>query len=251
MAIEKDKLAGILNGDGSVEEKTETLSKLIDEDFNSQLNAIKINREEIKEEKKQEAAKRKAAEEQLASLKEKTEKLEEALKNNDTESVKKVYDRQMQEQANVYENKLLELTNSLASYKEQITQLENTQLRFEIMKEFNKVIKDKNIASDAVDEFAEFVLGADCNKFNRKPLGDGKTMFATKDGVSIESAVKRALETTFGKRCINVSSSGGNAEGALKSTTLTSNPFKTKNITEQMRLYKENKPLYEQLKAQL
>ena len=251
MAIEKDKLLEIINNsEADAEARADTLLKLVNEDMESQLSAIKINREAIKNEKTEETAKRKAAEEQAQSFKEQMEQLKKQLEASSPDEVKKVYEQQMQDAANIHEKKVSDLNELINAQKGRIAELEKSQLKLQCMEEFNKSIVDKHISPDVINEFADFVLGQDCYKFDNRPIGEGKTVLATKDGLTIENAVKAALETSFGKRCVTVSSSGGGAEGGAKATTTTNNPFITGNITEQARLYREDKALYDHLKAQ-
>ena len=251
MAIEKEKLLEIINNsEADAEARAETLLKIVNDDFESQLAAIKINKEEIKKEKTEEIAKRKAAEEQILNYKEQIEKMQKQIDSSAPDEVRKVFDQQLQEAANVHQAEKNKLTETINSQKERIAQLERAQLRLQCMEQFNKSIADKHISPDVINEFADFVLGQDCYKFDNRPIGEGQVVLATKDGLTIENAVKAALETSFGKRCISVSSSGGGAEGGIKNPATTNNPFITGNLTEQARLYREDKALYDHLKAQ-
>lgn len=146
--------------------------------------------------------------------------------------------------------KLAEVNGVLDTYKARVSELERAQLKLECMKEFNKEIEGKNVASDALSDLADFILGQDCNKFDYRPIGEGKNILATKDGTTIKQAIEAGLHTTFGKRCVISQSSGGGAEGASWNLNGIANPFKTGNITEQMKLARENPELYKSLKAQ-
>ncbi len=119
------------------------------------------------------------------------------------------------------------------------------------MQEFNKAIIGKNIDPTALEDFANYVMGFECSKFDERSIGEGKTILATKDGQTIEGAVKAALETNFGKRCVSLNVSGGGAVGASGKASTVTNPFRkeTFSLTEQARLYKENPEEFARLKA--
>lgn len=252
MAIEKDKLLEVLNGEGELDAKVDSIIGMVNEDFESQLTAIKLNREQIKEEKKAEIAKKHALEEQIQSFKEENEKLNKQLAAAAPDEVQKIYDQKLQDAQNVFEAKRLEMQTLSETQKARIKELESIQLQYECEQEFNKAISGKNIAPDSLADFKEFVLGHECVKFSRKPYGEGQTILATKDGLTIKQATENACNTTFGKNCMLNNSFGGGAEGGSKTPSVTNNPFKkeTLNLTEQGRLYREDPALYKALKAQ-
>lgn len=253
MAIEKEKLLEILNSDTDAEAKAENLLGMLKDDTASQLNAVLVNKEEILKEKREEMAKRKALEDENTSLKDSISQLQTQLEASSPDEVKKIYEKQLTEAATVYEKRISDNDKTIEAQKQRIHELEHARLKLRCMEEFNKAITGKNVASDVVTEFADFVLGADCCKFDDRPIGEGKTILATKDGQTIENAVKAALETSFGKRCVVIQSSGGGAEGGTRmSNSSQKNPFKTEtfNLTEQAQLKMTNPELYERLKKE-
>jgi len=250
MAISKEELEEILNGEGDVGTKTESILAKFNADFDNQLNAIKVNKEEIKKEKQEVQAKLKAAEGQISTLESDNKKLQEQLKANSPEESAKIFEQKLQEAANAHAQKELEMTNSLKEKEAKIEKLERNALRLECMKEFNKAIAGKNIDPDAYDDLADRVLGLECSKFAYRPIGDNKEILATVDGLTIDAATKAVLETNFGKRCVTVKSTGGNAEGGVKTFVTADNPFITGNLTKQMELARKDPEMYKALKAQ-
>lgn len=252
MAIESTQIIDILNKEGEAAAKAEELLGLFGEDTKAQLNAVLMNKETILAEKRDSEAKRKAIEEQLQAAKAANEKLAKQLEAASPEEVKKVYDQKVIEMANIHEKKVAELNGVLDTYKTRVSDLERAQLKLECMKEFQKAAEGKNISPDAMSDLADYIMGQDCLKFDYRPVGDGKTILATKNGETIKQALEAGLQTSFGKRCIVNNSIGGGAEGASYSGGLTVNPFKkeTENITEQMKLARENPELYKMFKAQ-
>lgn len=247
MALEKNQLVEIMNGDGDAEAKAQALMDLM----NNNINPILLNKEQILEEKRQENAKRKKAEEDLVALQGKYTELEQRAKANDPGELEKVYQKQLEDANAILQRNKNDYETSLNSYKEQIEGLKKSQKNLNCMQEFNKAIAGKNIDPDAIEDFANYVLGFECSKFDERPIGEGKTILATREGQTIDGAVKAALETNFGKRCVAFGTSGGGAVGAVSKGTTVTNPFKkeTFSITEQSRLYMENREEYERLKA--
>lgn len=250
MAIEKQQILELMNGQDEVDAKAENLLKLIGEDFASQMNAVLMNKEQIIVEKREEVAKRRALETELENFKKKELELQEQLKKSSPDEVRKVYEAQLTDAASVYEKEASKLNATIEAQKERITMLESYQRKLECMKVFNKAVSDKNIAADSLQDFADYVLGIDCSKFDHRPIGDGKTVLATKDGITIEAAVKAALETSFGKRCVVTNTTGGGAGGGSPVSEVSTNPFAkdTFNLTLQAELYNKDPALAEKLR---
>ena len=248
--VEKEQLQEILNAEGELDAKIDTIINTYQEDFDAQLNALKANKEAIKQEKTDEIAKRHTVEKERDALKEANNKLEKQLKELAPEEMQKVYDAKLQEAANLYAGQISELQKTIDEQKNKIAEGEKAQLRNECMAEFNKAIQGANIAPDSLEAFSAFVLGEDCAKFARRPIGDGKSILATKNGLSIKQAVEEARQTTFGKNCILNTSTGGGAEGGSKRYGNDNNPFVTNNKTEQALLKVRDPQLYEALKRQ-
>lgn len=248
----KEELMKVLGGEGEVETKADSLLAQIQADLDNQLNAIKMNKEQIKQEKTEEQAKRRAAEERIQALTEEKETLEKQLAAQSPDEIKKIYEQKAQEAANIYEKQRLEKEAAYEALKKENEGLKRDRLKLDCMNEFNAAIKDMNIASDARDAFAEYVMGYDCAKFDYRPLGDGKQILATNEGLTIKAACEAAKDSTFGKRCIVVNSFGGGAEGGSPlDGAATKNPWKkeTWNLTEQSKIYQKDPQLAARLKA--
>lgn len=246
--IDKAKVVEVFNGEGEVDAKAQVLLDMFKKDMDEQINGLLVNKEEILKEKREEADKRKKSEEALVSLKNKMKELEGQLEKNSPDEIKKIYESKLADNDKIYNGKVSELSATIDLQKQQITELKRVQLQLACMEEFNKAIAKKNIDPDAVNDFKDYVLGFDCCKFSERSLGkdaagNEKTTICTGTGQTIESAVNAALETSFGKRCTLVNSSGGGAEGGNTSSGgPQANPWKkeTWNLTQQMRLVREN-----------
>ena len=251
MAIEKDQLTKIMSDEGEIGSKADSILALINEEVESQLTRVKLNREEIKEEKTAEIAKRHAAEKQVADLTEQNAKLQKQLEDSSPDSIQKIWEQKLQDAANMHATQQSELQKEIESLKRDKETLLVSQKKLECTEEFNRAIRGKNIAPECLEDFQNYVLGPDCYKFSLKPTGDGdKQIYATKEGLTIKQVTDQACLTTFGKNCILNNSFGGGAEGGSRGTSAKDNPFITKNLTAQLQLMRDNPQLYEQMKAQ-
>lgn len=212
MAIEKNAVLQILATENDSEKKADELINL----FNEDVQGLLINSEKLKAEKEQEKSKRKSFEEQLQVAMTKNGDLEKQLSDASPDKLKTLYDTRLEEQKGVYEGQLKTLTADLDAKVKKIEALEHSQFKLECMESFNKAIADKNVAPDCVTQFADFVLGQDCSYFAKQAIGSDSFVIADKNGQSIESAVKKALDTTFGKCCVQMKASGGGAEGGTR-----------------------------------
>jgi hypothetical protein len=212
MAIEKDAILQILANETESEKKADELLRLFGED----VQGLLINSEKLKNEKEQEKAKRKDFEEQVKSAMAKHAELEKQLSEASPDKIRTLYDTKLEEQKGVYEGQLKKLGLELEDKTKKIEALEHSQFKLECMEAFNKAIADKNIASDCTSQFADFVLGNDCSYFSKQATGSDTFVIADRNGHSIESAVSKALQTSFGKCCVTVKSSGGGAEGGTR-----------------------------------
>lgn len=243
MAIELNQVTEVLNGEAEAEAKANTILEMFTKDFEDEKNRILLNKEQIKNEKTEEINKRHAVEKERDSLKEQVTSLQDQLSKNDPEGIKQIYEKNLEEQKGIFNGQLKELQGQLEAEKAKSAELLKVQHKMNCMDQFNKAIVGKNIASDMVNDFAMMVLGPDCCKFSERSLGEGNTAIVTNEGQTIESAVKAALETTFGKACVQFSSSGGGAEGGARSgnsgdKTITRSEFDSKSSFEKAELMK-------------
>lgn len=243
MAIEKEQVLEILNGESELDVKAETLIEVFTKDFETEKTKILVNKEAIKNEKKEEIEKRHAVEAERDSLKKQISSLQEQVAASDPEGIRKIYEKDLEDERNVFNGQLKELQAQLDASNSRCKELEQVQHKMACMDQFNKAIVGKNVASDMVNDFAMFVLGPDCCKFAERSLGEGKTAIVTNEGQTIESAVKAALETTFGKACTQFMSSGGGAEGGTRThsqgdKTISRSEFDSKSGYEKAELMK-------------
>lgn len=249
MAIAKEQVLEILGIEASEDNdvKANAIIDAFTKDFEEEKTKILLNKEEIKNEKKEETRKRQALEEQNKQLNEKLGQMQKQLDDNSPDAVKKIYESQLDDAKKVFDAKFKELEGKYeASQNENVT-LKKSQHRLTCMEQFNKAIAahGNDVAPDSLDDFALFVLGPDCCKFAERSLGEGNTAIVTSEGQTIDSAVKAALETNFGKSCRLFKSSGGGAEGGARGgssgdKTITRSEFDAKDPSEKSRLMAEH-----------
>lgn len=243
MAIEKEQVLEILNGEADAETKAATLLETFNKDFNEEKTKILLNKEQIKNEKKEEMEKKHAAEEKVRTLETQLKSAQEQLAKNQPEEITKFYDQKMADQEKVFNGQLATLQTQLDSVNKEKEELMKVQHKMACMDQFNKAIIGKNIAPDMINDFSMFVLGPDCCKFAERSLGEAGKQILTTEGQTIESAVKAALETTFGKACTQFMSSGGGAEGGTRThsqgdKTISRSEFDAKSGYEKAELMK-------------
>ena len=172
--------------------------------------------------------------------------MQKQLDDNSPDAVKKIYESQLDDAKKVFDTQFKELQDKYEAVVNKNTELTKSQHRLTCMEQFNKAIAahGNDVAPDSLDDFALFVLGPDCCKFAERSLGEGNTAIVTSEGQTIDSAVKAALETNFGKSCRMFKSSGGGAEGGARTgsggdKTLTRSEFDAKSPSERSRLMAE------------
>ena len=249
MAIAKEEVLNILGLEATDETSAiaEAIINAFTKDFEDEKTKILLNKEEIKNEKKEETKKRQALEEQNKQLSEKLGQMQKQLDDNSPDAVKKIYESQLDDAKKVFDAKYKELEDKYKVSEQTNATLKKSQHRLTCMEQFNKAIAahGNDVAADSLDDFALFVLGPDCCKFAERSLGEGNTAIVTSEGQTIDSAVKAALETNFGKSCRLFKSSGGGAEGGARGgssgdKTISRSEFDAKDPSEKAKLMAEH-----------
>lgn len=245
MAIEKEQLLKVIAEESTAEAKAEVLQGMA----NEEITKILLNKEDILKEKKEEVERRKKAETELAELRKKNTELDELLKKNSPDEVKAVYESKLSEANLLYKKQQDEFEIAKQKYEQQLESLGREKFKLSCIEEYNKAIAGKNIDPSCADMLRTFVLGNECSNFMTKDLGNEK-LIVNAENQQIASAVKAVLDTPFGKKCVTVNTSGGGAGGSQQQGDTGTNPFKkeTFNLTEQMRLYREDPERYRLLK---
>lgn len=228
------------------EKKIESLLNLYNEDA----NAMKLNRDDLKNEKK-------ILQEKLAELTEQNAKgaealatLQKQLEDNSPEAIQKAYEQKKVELENTYKGALAEKDKTLKMLEEQLTTAKESEHSLKCMQEFNREISSYEIETDGLDFVQNLILGTKCVNFFEKDLGNGLQLI-DKDGKTIKSSLHAFFETPTGKKFLKNTSSGGGAGTVNQIPQGTVNPWKkeTFNLTKQAQMKSENPELAKQMMA--
>jgi len=233
--------------DDGIEKKVESLLALYNED----LNGIKMNRDDLKKEKQAAQAKVEELEAANAKMAEDYADLQKKLEANSPDEIKKAYEQKQAELDNAYKGLLGEKESSIKKLTEDLAKSKASEHNLFCMQAFNKATEKYDIEPSSRDYLFSSVFGQNGSNFSVQNFGEGDQLL-NKDGQTVEIALRKFLDTDFGKKFIrNLSSGGGAGNNGGNSNQQLTNPFKkeTLNLTEQARLLKENPELYKQMKA--
>lgn len=233
--------------DDGIEKKVESLLALYNED----LNGIKMNRDDLKKEKQAAQAKAEELEAANAKMAEDYADLQKKLEANSPDEIKKAYEQKQAELDNAYKGLLGEKESSIKKLTEDLAKSKASEHNLFCMQAFNKATEKYDIEPSSREYLFNDVFGQNGSNFSVQNFGEGDQLL-NKDGQTVEIALRKFLDTDFGKKFIrNLSSGGGAGNNGGNSNQQLTNPFKkeTLNLTEQARLLKENPELYKQMKA--
>ena len=253
MAIDKEFLTGVF-GEAITEEQ---IAKIVKEK-EDELTGIKVNRDTVLLESKGHKEKSETLARELEALKadhqKKMEELEAKLKASGSDELKAIYEADAKKLEEKYAAKVSEAEKQAgekttayeALYSDYLKVLKNTELDRAMDAIPNLKPEAKNILRD--------VFWAR-NQFEFVELEGKKELRSSKETNyrSIADTLAAFIGTKEGKEFVLNENIGGGSTGSTGSKpTVTGNPFTKgkENLDEQARLFRENKPMYDQLKAQ-
>ena len=210
-----------------------------------------MNRDDLKKEKQAAQAKVEELEAANAKIAEDYAGLQKQLEANSPDEIKKAYEQKQAELDNAYKGLLGEKESSIKKLTEDLAKSKASEHNLFCMQAFNKATEKYDIEPSSRDYLFSSVFGQNGSNFSVQNFGEGDQLL-NKDGQTVEIALRKFLDTDFGKKFIrNLSSGGGAGNHGGNSHQQLTNPFKkeTLNLTEQARLLKENPELYKQMKA--
>jgi hypothetical protein len=248
MVFTKEAVEQILavQDDGN-EKKVESLLALYEED----LNGLRMNRDELKKEKQAfqakveelTAANQKGAEDYAA--------LQKQLEANSPDEIKKAYEQKQAELEGTYKGVLDTKESTIKKLTEDLAISKASEHKLFCLQAFNKASEKYDIEPSSREYLFNSVFGQNGSNFSIQNFGEGDQLL-NKDGQTVDIALRKFLDTDFGKKFIrNLSSGGGAGTNGDGNNQPLKNPFKkeTLNLTEQARLIKENPELAKQMKA--
>ena len=242
--LNEEFLTGLLgNEDVSVEDKI----KQIIAEHEADTRGLLQKRDELLGSEKKLKEKISAFEKGNEEFTSKIANLEEMLEkaNKGDQKAKEYYETKLADAQKEFATKLETLTAEKNKYE----QLHLTSLRDKAIEEG---IKNLTFVNGLEKGFIARVLSL--NEFKPEEI-DGQMKFLNKENHTIEEAINAFALTAEGKAYIANPSTGGGARGSAPTQNVgggTVNPFKkeTENLTEQMRLYKNDRATYDRLKAE-
>lgn len=242
MAFDEATIKGIL-------ENAETADgdklKLILSEHEADVRGLVENRDKIKNEKEAAENKFKNAEKKIGENEAKITELEGELKKNDPEARQKYFDNQLASIKNEYESKLKDSEDKRSFYeKSHFDHLRD--------KAIEEALKDIPVDDRYKPGFISLVMAR--NTFGAEDMNnDGNIKFLdTRTKKELKDVFHAFSTTEEGRSYLRATSTGGGASGSSSVRPKNINPFKkeTFNLTEQGRIFNENRALAEQLKAE-
>ena len=233
--------------DDGIEKKVEGLLSLYNED----LNGIKMNRDDLKKEKQAAQAKAEELEAANAKMAEDYAALQKQLEANSPDEIKKAYEQKQQELEGTYKGVLEGKDTAIKTLTEDLAKSRASEHKLFCLQAFNKATEKYDIEPSSREYLFDSVFGQSGSNFSVQNFGEGDQLL-NKDGQTVDIALRKFLDTDFGKKFIrNLSSGGGAGNNGNGNNQPLKNPFKkeTLNLTEQARLMKENPELAKQMKA--
>ena len=233
--------------DDGIEKKVESLLSLYNEDA----TAMKLNRDDLKKEKQALQTKVEELTSQNAKVAEDFAALQKQLEANSPDEIKKAFETKQADLENSYKGVLTEKENTIKKLTEELAQSKQSEHSLLCMQAFNKATEKYDIEPSSREYLFGSVFGQNGCNFSVRNFGEGDQLL-DKDGQTVDIALRKFLDTDFGKKFIkNLSSGGGAGSGNQGGNQSLTNPFKkeTFNLTEQARLMREQPELYKQMKA--
>jgi chromosome segregation ATPase len=250
MALNKDFLTGVFEG---IEKPEERIEKVLKE-YEADITGLKVNRDAVLSESKgyKEKLEKLAAEygTEKSGFQKRIEELESRIKSSGSEETKAFYEAEKKQIQDMYAAKLAEADKAIGQHK---------AAHDELYSEYLKVLKNTELdrAMDGLQNLDPGLKNAlrdvfwSRNQFDFQNV-EGEKKLLNKDFHTIANTLADFISTDEGKRFILSNSTGGGATGSTSIKPPVKNPFVKgqENLDEQARLFRENKGLYESLKAQ-
>jgi hypothetical protein len=240
MAFEVEKIKGIIaNTESSVDDKV----KLINSEHEADVRGLTQNRDSLKGEKEKLQEKIKEAETKAGEAAERAAQVEEELKKNSPEDIRKAYDARIEAETKKAAAEIDKLKTENAGLRES-----HHQRLF--ADEIANGVKDISFVNDAYKKSFINNIRAE-HVFEHKEI-DGKDVFINKDGKTFADVAQEYKLSAEGQNFIANGSAGGGAGGSQAKTSTTINPWakETLNLTEQARILRELPNVAATLKAQ-
>lgn len=253
MAFTVEDISKVIAGDGSVDDAAQEIAAKIVALHDEDVKGLKGTNIELKAEKTKLAEKYKTDTEKYAEaekdFQEQLKAAQEQIKNNSPETQKTYYENQLKQLETAYKAQLESRQKTLEEKEAQLAQLEKRDLLRSQESEFSREVAKTKADPLMYEVLKTMVIGENGGRFTPHQTEDGM-IFWDQNGETIKNRLDKILASDMGKHFMRYQSSGAGAEGGTgpNTSTVLSNPFKTGNLTEQQRLYREDPKTYEALK---
>jgi hypothetical protein len=173
---------------------------------------LKSNEVSFKKEKEELAAKCKDFETKYGSASGEVEQLKKQLEEKNPEKIKDFYTSEIDKTKKTYEGAITERDKTINEYKAAIDNLSKFKHTVQVNNVFDEAAKDKNIDTSAYSFLRSTVVGKDGENFSATPI-DGKDVYMSSNGKTVDVALKEFLDTPTGKRFLVSGNSGGGGPG--------------------------------------
>lgn len=194
------------------------LSKKFLEINKSDNNGLLMNEKKLKDEKTAIKAKYDELSAVNSGLQKKYDALNEKLKNNSPDDIKKIYEDKLKEASDILSSTKKDFETQLASRDSQIADLQKVVLERDCTAAFEQAIAEnaksgKTIDPSSIPYAKTMILGENGTRFARRDIGEGAQVLADANGKTIARAVDEFFASDIGKRFLVNGNSGGGADG--------------------------------------
>ena len=247
MAFNKEELGKIYSGEGSEAEKLDAIMGL----YNDDVNGLKMTNQNLKEEKTAIKAKYDELKTEADKSAEALEGLKKQPEAGTPDDLRKAHQTQIDDLNKQMVGAISERDKTIEELKAKVAEATQKEHAWKCREAFNVALSKHAIEPGSQQSIMDFILGANGTaNFSECDLGTGPQL-VNKTGRTIDGVVNDFFNTDFGKKFLRNGNSGGGALGSnSRSTPASENPFITKDITAQSRLYREDPVRFAQLKKE-
>lgn len=204
--------------EGFDEEKFTAFKEAVIGYHKNDIQGLKINSAQMKEEKQAIADKNKSLESALAAKTAELEELQKKLADSQPDELRKHYENQQAQLNDVFAKKESDYQSQIEAQNKKIAEYEQGILERDVMTEFNKCASTKNWLGGGRELAEKFICGPHGTNFSRLSMGDGTSILVNEAKQDMSQALEKFCETDVGKNLLASGSTGGGADGSASTT---------------------------------
>jgi hypothetical protein len=232
MALDKNFLAGVFDGVENADERVEKILK----EYEADVTGLKVNRDEVLNEKKSLEEKYRQMESGSEALQASIKELEDKIKSSGNDATKQVYEVEKKKLQEMYSAQLSEKEARITKLDAENKSLYEKQYDYQLRTEFMRAIEGFSVNPKTLNDFMDLFLLR--NKFKKVDL-DGEERLLNDKFRNMKDAVSDYLTTDAGKAFLLQNNTGGGANGSGTSTrpggsVITREQFESMSHTQRM-----------------